>query len=129
MAIKKRGIYWINKGWQPVYIGFCPDEKSWKKYTKKINKKKRPDYPKSDGRITYFQSEDEGSVALITINPPEDTTLGEIYGLIIHESVHAFQFVCKSINEEKPSAEFEAYSIQAISQQLMSAYREARGIE
>lgn len=41
---------------------------------------------------------------------------------IVHESVHAFQRLCDSIGESQPSREFEAYSIERISERLMREF-------
>lgn len=46
----------------------------------------------------------------------------EIAGLLVHEAVHVWQKFREDIGEKHPSSEFEAYSIQVISQQLMQAY-------
>jgi len=42
---------------------------------------------------------------------------------LIHESVHVWQEFCEYIGEEKPSAEFEAYSIEQIAYNLLMDYR------
>ena len=47
----------------------------------------------------------------------------EVAGTLVHESVHIFQQLCDSIGERNPSREFEAYSIQRISQELMTEFR------
>lgn len=49
----------------------------------------------------------------------------EIAGLLVHEAVHVFQRYCEHIGEDRPSTEFEAYSTQAIAQELMAAYQES----
>lgn len=41
---------------------------------------------------------------------------------LVHEAVHVFQRLCEHIGERKPSMEFEAYSIQNISEALMREY-------
>ena len=42
--------------------------------------------------------------------------------LLVHEAVHVWQAFCEDIGEKSPSDEFEAYSIQSISYELMTAY-------
>lgn len=44
--------------------------------------------------------------------------------LLVHEAVHCFQHQCEHMNENNPSSEFQAYSIQNISHALMLAYRD-----
>lgn len=41
---------------------------------------------------------------------------------LVHEAVHVFQRLCDSIGESEPGREFEAYSIERISEQLMREY-------
>lgn len=41
---------------------------------------------------------------------------------LVHESVHIFQRLCDSIGENKPSREFEAYSIERLSASLMREF-------
>jgi hypothetical protein len=43
---------------------------------------------------------------------------------LVHEAVHIWQYFCGSINEENPSVEFEAYTIQYIATRLFHAYRQ-----
>lgn len=42
---------------------------------------------------------------------------------LVHEAVHVFQRLCDNIGESQPSREFEAYSIERISEQLMREFR------
>lgn len=41
---------------------------------------------------------------------------------LVHEAVHVFQFACQHVGEEHPSAEFEAYAIQRIFNNLWNDY-------
>ena len=45
---------------------------------------------------------------------------------LVHESVHIFQRLCDSIGESRPSAEFEAYSIERIAERLMREFTRRR---
>uniref|UniRef100_A0A6M3M7U0 Uncharacterized protein n=1 Tax=viral metagenome TaxID=1070528 RepID=A0A6M3M7U0_9ZZZZ len=47
---------------------------------------------------------------------------------LVHESVHVFQRLCQSIGEDRPSMEFEAYSIERIAERLMRDFvRQTKG--
>lgn len=46
----------------------------------------------------------------------------EVACTLVHESVHIFQRLCQSIGETDPSMEFEAYSIERISEALMREF-------
>lgn len=65
-----------------------------------------------------------GLVAVVCLRLKPDLELISIYGLLAHEAVHIFQEWCDHFGEHRPSAEFEAYSIQHIAQQLMWSYDE-----
>lgn len=47
----------------------------------------------------------------------------EVACTLVHESVHIFQSLCESIGEASPSKEFEAYSIERISEGLMREFK------
>lgn len=46
----------------------------------------------------------------------------QIAGLLVHEAVHIWQYICERIGEDSPSHEFEAYSVQWLAQELMEEY-------
>lgn len=48
-----------------------------------------------------------------------------MYSLLVHEATHIWQAVRETLYEDEPSSEFEAYSIQKISYELMLAYEKA----
>lgn len=54
--------------------------------------------------------------ALIAVDPIQ------VAGTLVHEAVHIFQRLCDSIGESQPSNEFEAYSIERISGELMREF-------
>ncbi|MGE8629465.1 hypothetical protein [Achromobacter denitrificans] len=47
----------------------------------------------------------------------------EVILCLVHEAVHVFQRLCDSIGESHPSREFEAYSIERISEALICEYQ------
>ena len=61
---------------------------------------------------------------MLCIRGHEKHTGIEVACLLVHEAVHIWQRTCEDYGEHRPSAEFEAYAIQNISQQLMQSYRE-----
>ena len=62
---------------------------------------------------------------IVTLGPVAGRSGVEIAGILVHEAVHVWQKFRERIGEKSPSSEFEAYSIQVISQQLMWAYTES----
>lgn len=72
---------------------------------------------------------DDSQVTIVCVNTEQSGFKEDpicLAGIMVHEAVHIWQEFCESIGEKNPSREFEAYSIQWISQQLMWEY--ARGI-
>lgn len=61
--------------------------------------------------------------AIVCMPERKGIEIEQYYSMLVHEAVHIFQSVCEYIGESGPSAEFEAYSIQAISQELMYAWK------
>lgn len=128
MTSRKNKVIWLEKGWQPVYIGFCPSRKAWNREIQKKFKTSEP-YPIQNGRCTFFTHADGKSSVVVTIDSKiaEHYNGVEIMALLAHEAVHVFKFICDSIGEDNPSSEFEAYSIQSILLQLCSAYEKTTG--
>jgi len=115
-------VIWLDRGWQPLFIGFCPDEAAWRREVKRLG---CPDtaYPTSDGCVTYFEGgEDHGACCIVTLNRSEGRDDVVVAGLLVHEAVHVWQHVKAKMGESEPSWEFEAYSVQAIFQQLYQAH-------
>lgn len=71
-----------------------------------------------------YANEDGKMVCLVAMEGWEKATAIQIVGLLIHEAVHIWQSMCENIGENEPSREFEAYSIQWISQELMESFSE-----
>lgn len=121
-------FYILNIGPYPMIVIFCPNSKSWARaMTKHIGPSYREAYPSSDGRASYFptyQALGSNPVAIITanMNAPVDTPV--LNAIAVHECVHVFQFLCGYIGESDPSAEFEAYTIQALCQDVFYAMQD-----
>lgn len=73
----------------------------------------------SGNASTNFIIDEHGQSLIIVYMPYTDVPLISQQGLIIHEGVHIWQEIRLLMNEKEPSSEFEAYSIQTISQSLL----------
>ena len=71
-----------------------------------------------------FFNVDNSVLAVVQINNPKKQKPDWINAIIIHESVHVWQEIREMMYEKEPSSEFEAYSIQKISLDLMSEFEE-----
>jgi len=69
--------------------------------------------------VVCFNAYDPDNIARLKDNP-----IG-ICGLMVHEATHIKQDLMRFIGESKPSLEFEAYLMQAISEELIGAVGEA----
>ncbi len=111
--------HWFDRGWFPVYVGYCPDEDSWNEQMKEMGVLNEP-YPKSAGRCTVFTK--DKTVILITMNDPDDKwNIVEHIALMAHELQHTLDFIFESIGEEAPSRELKAYGMQCLMLDMMSA--------
>lgn len=124
---KKDRVIWLDRGWQPVEYGFCPSRKAWKRAMKEMEIDGE-DYPETDGRCTTFTKNGKTRI-LVTIREgaEKEHSSVEIAGILVHEATHIWQEVRSAMREREPSTEFEAYSMQAIFQELYSAFQATRG--
>ena len=108
--------------WWPCNLGFCPSRGAWDKWMDKCKIDKDRDYPelgrKSGATFTSYKPdgyENYDHFGLITVaDYSDDVDPTTITSVIVHESVHAFQYVCWRLGEKFPSDEFQAYGIQNI---------------
>ncbi len=78
-----------------------------------------------EGAAAQVDFYSDGAYAVVQLGDTSERKLIEIYGLLLHEAVHVWQKVRKLMGEKEPSSEFEAYSIQAIAQDLFKMYEES----
>ncbi len=110
------------------YYALATNEKNFYKEIKKF-KIERGDIPywvkPSSAATTHFLSAKGGKRAAIVCIDPKDAkqyTGVQVAALLVHEAVHIWQAFSRDIGETEPSSEFEAYSIQWLSQELLNAY-------
>jgi len=120
---------WCSAGWfrGSFYYGFCPSEKAWKREARRLGSDIGP-YPTTSGRATFLNNKDGKRVVIVTVKDGLENNHNalEVACLLVHEAVHVWQELRITIGEDKPSEEFEAYSIQAISQELINAFQNSR---
>ncbi|HGH1366370.1 hypothetical protein ACT4U1_11445 [Acinetobacter baumannii] len=76
----------------------------------------------ADAQVSTFS---DGAYAIVQIGDTSEKDQIQVYGLLLHEAVHVWQIVKRRMGESEPSVEFEAYSIQAIAQDLFEMYEES----
>ncbi|MGZ8497402.1 MAG: hypothetical protein ACXWXL_03265 [Candidatus Binatia bacterium] len=122
---------WLDRSLiEGPYLRLCVNEKQYRKAMKDLNvdKKDSPEFvTQGFGATTHTFTRFCGKLAgVVCLSEPGDKTQEQIYALLVHEAVHVWQAFRQSIGENSPSSEFEAYSIQTISQRLFEAYEKSR---
>lgn len=121
-------MQWLNRTLvtSPYSYGLCLSEKE---FHKELRKLKVPihSYPAhtkyAGGASTHYLECGDDKVAIVCIGDVATGTKGQIHALIAHEAVHVWQVICEELGETSPSMEFEAYSIQQITQNLLESYQ------
>lgn len=80
-----------------------------------------------DARAYYLDNPRGELVCIVAIRIRPEVSGVQIASLLVHEAVHVWQVFIERMGEENPSREFEAYSIQAITQRLLQAYVDRPG--
>jgi len=109
----------------PIQYGLVTSQKQYEKELKQL-KVPKPQWGRfvNEGKgatVTYLEN-DAGQICIVGIDV-QDYSIEQIYAMLVHEAVHIWQEIKRDMGEREPSSEFEAYSIQGISQNLMESYR------
>lgn len=111
----------------PFYICLCTTEDGFNKILKqlKLPKEQRPKFIEDDsiGACVHTFEKSNGSHACIVCIRKSKRPKEEVYPMLVHEAQHIFRFILEYIQETQPSLEFEAYSMQNISQNLFESYK------
>lgn len=123
MKKRLKKVIWCNSGWCPLKFGFCPSAAAWEREMSKMGLTEP--YPSnSDARVTFFHRPGE-NVAIVCMDKIHHKKVS-VVGLVAHEAVHVWQEALAVMQEQdKPGSEIEAYSIQAITQELLAAMEHA----
>lgn len=128
----KHNMVWLPGDPSAVEIGFCPSEKAWAKFMRRIKmppeKYGYPTPAAGDGHAHCTDIVWRGrrySIITVRADIDEDTPL-KIIGLLTHECMHCWQNVLHDMSEAKPSIEFEAYFVQTLVQRTIEAYEKTR---
>ena len=76
----------------------------------------------SSATVHTLEKPDGKMCCIVALRVQKGIGPNSIVGLLVHEAVHVWQRFVERIGEDHPSKEFEAYSIQSISQTLIQAY-------
>lgn len=115
----------------PHYIALCLRPKDFERELKKLKvpKSERPPYhsrPGVDCTVWTIEAKGGKVCSFVNLGPCKGRSREEVYGLLVHEAVHLWQQWRDHAGERAPSIEFEAYAVQALAQNLMQAYKDAK---
>lgn len=122
-------VVWIDQGWQPVAIGFCPSPAAWRREIKRLNGTQEWPEEADKGGYTLLGKNDETgcSTILVCLSANAERDAMEVIMTLVHEAVHVWRFVRQVIGENYPGIEMEAYGIEGITRGLIDAYCRTRG--
>lgn len=118
---------WLNRQFiVGPYLAICFTEGEFRRILKKLDVPK-DDWvswinPGADATTHTLMNKDKRRAAVMCIDTSCNPDPVAVAGLMVHEAVHVWQRHMQAIGEDEPSLEFEAYSIQAISQAFMWEY-------
>lgn len=108
----------------PVYYSLVTNEKMLKSELKKLKcANAQISIPINKDATTSFLENDKKETCAIICLFDHSHEVEQIFSLLVHEAVHIFQEIKAVMGEKNPSSEFEAYSIQRISQNLFYEYK------
>lgn len=114
---------WIIQA--PVYVALCRSEEAlrWELRRLRIAYEVTPGFL-GDGTTasTMTFSNSEERVCIVCLGDVRGSPPTRVAALLVHEAVHVWQEVARVMGETDPSSEFEAYSIQALSEKLFDAF-------
>ena len=110
----------------PLHIGLCTTEAEYMREMRKRRVRTPPEFPKwpTVARVSFFESPGERSIAMVCISPlvTKGWSRERVYAVLAHEAMHIWREIRGLLGEHDPSAEFEAYSMQSICEELFEAY-------
>ncbi len=125
--LRKREPGWLDRSLvtSPVHYTLCLSQEDFDFVCRedlKIPHQKLDFVVKGNRGTTHFFHSGVSSSAIVCLDLTEKEHITEIYGLLVHEGVHVWQDIMNELGEDKPSSEFEAYSLQTIVQKLIEEY-------
>lgn len=129
MSRHPKEIIWCDRHLvlSPYHFALCIDKSSYRRELKRMNVTSADTQPFLGGNAhavtRFFESNDGGVSCIVCLGSTKGRTREQIMSLLVHEAVHIWRAIRDYLNEDRPSEEFEAYSMQHISQELFVAYR------
>lgn len=124
-------VRWLERGLvsSPVYLALCRSEQALQRELRRLRIPAK-DWPQflggtASASTMIFSNSDDETACIVCIGDVSEDTPTRVAALLVHEAVHVWQEVKRVMGETDPSSEFEAYSVQSISQKLFDAFVES----
>lgn len=107
----------------PIHYALCVSQKQFDAELRRLGRTPEQGVNDGAGATTNIFKAPNGRLCALVCLFDHSLDYEQIASLLAHEAVHLFQEIKKNIGERDPSAEFEAYCIQRITQNLLYAYK------
>lgn len=123
---RKVSVHWLDRNMMTgPYFCLCLTESAFRAALKhlKLPESRWPEWIMLGADATTHHLEMNGDeVHIVCMRPSSKKEKVQHYALLVHEAVHIWQAYRKSLGEDEPGSEHEAYSVQHLSQELMLSY-------
>ena len=113
-------LSYCEMGIVPIHFGFCTNEAAFHKEMKRLdinnNSFVSDGYAATTHSLHNHKTGENVILVCISKDAIKSHNFVEVVGLIVHECTHVWQYVQAAMNEQCPSSEFEAYTMQALVQ-------------
>ena len=112
----------------PCYIALCTSERAFNAEMKRrgISRDEFKHFlpPRCVACVHHMVDDDGRRIEMVCIDGEQSkkSSLLSVYLTLTHEAVHVWQTMRDAWGEQEPSSEFEAYSIESITELLVLAY-------
>jgi hypothetical protein len=126
----KTKIEYFNMAMIPLYFGFTTDKKAFDQEMKRLEIKDPPLWVGETPACTHslVNSKTGKFIVIVCLDRSRlSKNRNAVQALLVHEAVHVWQHALESMHAETPHGEFEAYTIQYISQLMFDKFNERKG--
>lgn len=112
------------------FLTLCLSAEEFEAAMAQMNVRSAPDWVNPGSHATAHRLVHEsGDIAVVVcLSSWHDRDPVEVAGMLVHESVHVWQWYANEMGERNPGTEQEAYAIQAIAQELMAEFARRMGV-
>ena len=112
-----RGHWWLETGVVQVPVCLVTCEAAWTQLLEKHNREDAPLVEGGIGITRYYDDWDKPQI-FICVDLKQVRSRRAAMSVLIHEAVHAWQFICEYLGESAPGGEIEAYAVQTLAMKM-----------